>query len=907
MTIDRIPETVNERESPVDSKSSWSGDGGERAKPGDRVDRFRIVEVIGLGGMGVVYKALDEVLGRHIALKHPRSDVKDAETIRARFVREARAASRLLHPNVVPIFEVFEFQDTPWLAMELVEGGSLKERLKESGPLPLSEVLVHAESLAWALAAAHDLDILHRDIKPANVLLDSEGRARLVDFGLARRIAPADRDDDETITRLTEQGHMVGTPGYMSPEQALGRSLDGRSDVFCLGLVIYELCAGKPALEKAGSDSWLDCLLHTPAKPMVHFRPDTPGALEDIVRKALAKRPEERYQTAAAMAADLKDLRGEVEGGLIQARVLRSRWQRRIAQALGLAALAAAASVGTWWIKDIFTPKILATTWVAKPLTHDSAWAVDPAFSPDETMIAYVSGRSGAGDIWLIDREGGSALQLTDHEAADRRPAWSQDGSEVFFTSFRSGEAAIWKVPRLGGTPELVLPDADDPAVSPDGTQLAFVRRDESGHYRVAIAPLDDLGKFRYLTTSEDGFWYHRNPDFSDDGGRICYQSAKHIWVVPVSGGKPLQVSFEDQWDEEPRWSGETIIFSRTSVRSSALWRLDPRTGAMDRLSPGYAFENQVSPSADGRSVVFSTQRTETLLNLVDHESGKKTRFSDIFNPDSASMAPDGSAIVFSAEYREGHCLFLQRLHEGQPAGRPQLLIAQPGTYANPVFSPDGRWLAFHRVIEDQRDVWTLPVEGGVPLQFTTNDAADVSPFFSADGSHLAFASNRSGRFQIWWAPVENGRLVGEEERLTFEETSDYLPRISPDGSMLTWLGNSADVENLWIRSLVGAPQPRALTEGRRIRNQWWDPGSRNLLVSGDWEGAGLSLRSVSAVDGSVKSVDLPIDFGGDDSGGTGFASGAISLSIDGRYSVHTETEMIGDLWIMETEPNGPR
>ncbi len=904
MTFDDQPGKPRGGDSPSGSESLWSKGDTSRVKAGDRVGRFRIIEEIGSGGMGIVYKALDEALGRHVALKHPRADVKDAETVRARFVREARAASRLFHPNVVPIFEVFEFEGVPWLAMELVEGGSLKERLKEAGPMPLLEVLGHAMGLAGALAAAHALDILHRDVKPANVLLDSAGRVRLVDFGLARQLVTQSesREDQETITRMTEQGHMVGTPGYMSPEQALGRSLDARSDIFCLGLVLYEMVTGTPALRTAGSDSWLDSLLHTPVTPIVHFRSDSPEVLGDIVRKALAKKPEDRYQSAEAMAADLRDLRGEVEGGLVRAKVLRSRRQRRLVQALGLVVLAAAASVGTWWLKDIVAPVTLATTWVAKPLTHDPAWAADPALSPDETLIAYVSGRSGSGDIWLIDREGGNALQLTDHEAADRRPTWSADGSEIYFTSFRSGEAAIWRVPRLGGTVEMVLPDADDPALSPDGTQLAFVRRNESGHFRVAIAPLDDLETFRYLTTSKDGFWYHRNPRFSPDGTRISYNAARDLWIVQVDGGRPRQLTFENKPIGEADWSGESIIFSRLSSGVSALWRLDPAGGSPERLTTGSSFETQVSPSGDGRTIIYSTERSETWLNLVNHLTGVRTRLGDVLNPDMASMAPDGSSIAFSASYREGYCIFLQRLHEGQPVGKVQLLIAQPGTYANPVFSTDGRWLAFHRVIGDQRDIWTLPVEGGVPFQITTDEGADVCPYFSPDGTRLAFASDRNGRFHIWWVPIEDGRRVGEAEQLTFEDTTDYLPRISPDGSMLAWLGNRDDEENLWIRSLTGPAKPRALTKGRRIRATWWEPGSSTLLVSGDWEGEALSLRRISALEGLISNVDIPVDFGRGETGGTGFASGAISLSSDGRFSVHSQNAMTGDLWIIQAE-----
>lgn len=907
MIFDDATENARGGESPIDSQSPWSEGIQGRAQPGDRVGRFRILEEIGFGGMGVVYKALDEQLGRHVALKHPRMDVADPETVRARFVREARAASRLLHPNVVPIFEVFELNELSWLAMEFVEGGSLRDRLKESGPMPLVELLKHAEGLASALASAHQLDILHRDVKPANVLLDRKGTARLVDFGLARSLLAKGRDEEETITRLTQEGRMVGTPGYMSPEQALGRSLDARSDIFCLGLVIYEMCTSRQAVEKGDSQSWLDNLLHIPFEPIAPVRPDTPEALEDIIFKTLSKRPEERYQTADALAEDIESLRLEVEAGLSRKRVFRSRWLGRIAMGIGLTALVVAGFAGSWYLKDILAPTRSATPWVAKPLTHDPAWAADPAMSPDETMIAYASGRSGNGDIWLIDREGGSPLQLTDHPSADRRPAWLATGSHIFFTSFRSGEAAIWRVPRLGGTPELVLPDADDPALSPDGTQLAFVRRDGSGHYRVAVAPLDDLEGFRFLTTSEDGYWFHRNPKFSPDGKMISYNSSQGLWVVPLGGGPARRLDYHEESMGKAGWAGKNLIYSKASFRkTSAIWQVGLKQGDPIRLSAGAGCENQVSPSADGKAVVFSSLRNGTTLIITDHVTGETTELGDVTNPDMPSMAPDGSALVFWGGFREGDGLFLQHLEKGRPVGKAHPLMARPGYFALPVFSPDGRWLAFQQAVNDQRDIWTIPVDGGTPKRFTTHEAADGGPFFSPDGTHLAFSSNRSGRYHIWWAPIKDGVQMGDPVQLTFEETTDYLPRISPDGKLLAWLGNRDDEENLWVRSLIDSSDARALTDGRRIRHYWWEPRGDVLLACGDWDGAELSLRRVSTIDEPEKpAADRFIDFGRGNTGGMRFSSGAFSLSSDGRFSVHTKTEMTGDLWLMEEERSG--
>ena len=208
-----------------------------------------------------------------------------------------------------------------------------------------------------------------------------------------------------------------------------------------------------------------------------------------------------------------------------------------------------------------------------------------------------------------------------------------------------------------------------------------------------------------------------------------------------------------------------------------------------------------------------------------------------------------------------------------------------------------------NRIWEGQRDIWTLPLGGGPPLQFTTDTAADVTPSFSPDGGRLVFASDRSGRFQIWSAPIEDGRRVGEPQQRTFEDTIDYLPRISPDGLMLAWLANNDDGENIWVQPVETPGVARPLTEGRRIECIEWEPGGRSLLASGDWEGPNrVNLRRVFVTDGSVEKVAFDVDFGSGDSGGIHFASGTFSSSGDGRLSVHDHSEMLGDVWILEAE-----
>jgi TolB protein len=230
-------------------------------------------------------------------------------------------------------------------------------------------------------------------------------------------------------------------------------------------------------------------------------------------------------------------------------------------------------------------------------------------------------------------------------------------------------------------------------------------------------------------------------------------------------------------------------------------------------------------------------------------------------------------------------------------------LTSYPGTFNSADFSPSGEWVAVNRVWEGQRDIWTLPLGGGPPLQFTNDPAADVTPSFSPDGTHLIFASDRSGRFQIWWAPIEDGRRVGVPQQLTFEDTNDSVPTISPDGLILAWLGDNDDGGTIWVQPVENPGVARPLTEGLEIECIEWEPGGRSLLASGNWEGPNrLGLRRVFVTDGSVERVTFDVNFGSGDSGGAFIAAGTFSSSGDGRFLVHDHSEMRGEVWILEAE-----
>jgi TolB-like protein/tetratricopeptide (TPR) repeat protein len=325
-----------------------------RAEPGARVAHYEIVDELGRGGMGVVYRARDLTLGRQVALKRPLPADDDDPLHRRRLLREARAAARLSHPHIVPIYEVLEHDGVPWLAMELVEGTTLRGLLAEGRPLPLTEVVRYAEGLASALETAHAHHVLHRDINPNNVMI-TKGRAVLTDFGLARILAAS--EDSTTHSRdsgLDSPGRVVGTLRYMSPEQSLGKPLDARSDLFSMGAVIYEMCTGQPAFPGEGPEV-LDAVLHRPPTPVSRLNYEVPEELERIVRKCLTKDPDDRYQSARDLGVDLRALRRRLEHEEYPEEPVRGggprgAWPPRRWAGAALVIVALAAAGVAWWV-----------------------------------------------------------------------------------------------------------------------------------------------------------------------------------------------------------------------------------------------------------------------------------------------------------------------------------------------------------------------------------------------------------------------------------------------------------------------------------------------------------------------------------------------------------------------------
>jgi serine/threonine protein kinase len=420
---------------------------------GRTISHYEIAEKLGEGGMGVVYKAKDTHLDRLVALKLlPPDKVSDPERIR-RFVQEAKAASALNHPNIVTIYDIDTADGVTFIAMEYIQGRTLEQWIRSRGSL--GDILKYGAQIASALTAAHAKGIIHRDLKPGNIMISDAGLAKVLDFGLAKltEIAVA---GEEAATRTirqgdvtpTEEGRIVGTASYMAPEQAEGKTIDARTDIFALGAVLYEMVSGRRAFQGDTAISTLSAILKTDPKPLRELAPNTPGEVERIVTRCLRKDPSRRFQHMDDLKVALDEMREESDSGKLSAvAATPGRRRRSLVWIVGLIALIWAAGL----YLGIRTPEKQNTGPVLTRLTSDTGLTLDPTFWAQGNLLAYASDRAGGRlDIYVQQLGGGEPHRVTSNEADDHEPDFSPDGTRIVFRSERDG-GGLYIVPSLGG------------------------------------------------------------------------------------------------------------------------------------------------------------------------------------------------------------------------------------------------------------------------------------------------------------------------------------------------------------------------------------------------------------------------------------------------------------------------
>src|SRR5687768_4628262 len=441
---------------------------------GTTLGHYKILRLLGTGGMGEVYAAEDLTLGRTVAVKVLPAAVAAAAADLDRFEREAKAVAALNHSGIVTLYSFEKDGDVRFITMELVEGEPLSQQIPPGG-LPFEKLLRQGVEIADAISAAHDRGIVHRDLKPANVLVTSAGHVKILDFGLAKLREPEGPAGDLPTQQLTGEGRIVGTVAYMSPEQAEGRTVDHRTDIFSLGILLYEMATGQRPFQGETSMSVLSAVLKEQPRPATELNPSLPSAFSRILKTCLRKDPDRRFQNAKDVRNELETLREELDSGELNRPAMAAaatpsrRWPIIAAMIVGAGMMALAAAL---WPRSPAAPTPIAMQHLQ--LTSANGEEVEPTLSPDGKWMLYVSNASGNEDIYLQGVGGQTSINLTqDSPGNDLQPAFSPDGERIAFRSERDG-GGLYVMGRTGEAPRRVATEGYDPMWSPDGKHLVY-------------------------------------------------------------------------------------------------------------------------------------------------------------------------------------------------------------------------------------------------------------------------------------------------------------------------------------------------------------------------------------------------------------------------------------------------
>ena len=752
---------------------------------GETVSHYRVIKKIGGGGMGVVYKAEDTRLDRHVALKFLPEKLFGNPIALERFRREARASSALNHPHICTIYDIGEHEGQPFICMELMEGETLKQRIARK-PFKTEEILGLGIQLADALSAAHGKGIVHRDLKPANLFLTERGDAKVLDFGLAKLGPTGKEEGGETADSdgptqvkaedLTSPGTALGTVAYMSPEQARGEDLDARTDIFSLGVVLYEMATGQPAF--TGSTSAVICeaiLNKTPTSPS-RLNPEVSDELERAIGRCLEKDRDLRYQSASDLRADLKRLKRDTDSGKSMARPAAQPGRRRSGALpwAGAGTLVVAGALG-WWLLTRPASELPLGREKITPITTDGGYKDNPQLSPDGEKVAY----EWRGDIYVKPLGPGTRpIRLTEDEAHEAHPVWSPDGRQIAFLRELEGGATLYTVPALGGQ-ERKLIDlgvlwskfSSDPILSwsPDGDWLGFAERlSEDAPSRIVRLSLATLEK-QPLTSPPEASAGDFDPAFSPDGTLLAFVRSgsdrfgyREVWIQPMEGGEARRLTSSQDLCRGPTWTpdGGAILFTLGTggIRRVSLEGGEP--GLIPGVGDGTGF-----PSVRGTRMVLKqiTNQPYDIWRMPVRRAPNRDRAPEKLIASSADdgnahYSPDGRRIAFSS-WRGGGVENIW-ICDSDGADPVQLTTFEKGWAGTARWSPDSRRIAFDNAEAGDNNVYVIEADGGVPRRLTRQPSADSMGAWSRDGRWIYFKSNRSGTRQIWKIPAEGGEAV---------------------------------------------------------------------------------------------------------------------------------------------------
>ncbi len=823
---------------------------------GQTVANYRIVEELGAGGMGVVYKAHDTRLNRFLALKFLKPE-RLTEDYKRRFFQEARSASALNHPGIIHIYDIGQWEGADFIAMEFVEGSTLFQVLR-ARKLAVDEALRIAVQVADALMAAHAAGIVHRDLKPGNVMVTPGGLVKVLDFGLAKLNEPApavsaytESASTQTLAdsgNHTEPGMVFGSPPYMSPEQALGHAVDPRSDIFAFGLLLYELLTGHPAFKGRTKIEVLSAVLHVDPPPPGKSNRQVSKALDAVVARCLRKNPEERFQSMV-----------EVRQALESAgrRAAAPRWLLHSAVGAALIAIVAVIFLAVRG-RHIFAPTEQPPAETIR-LTNDPGLNIDPAVSPDGTLVAYASDRSGEGnlDIWVKQVAGGEPLRLTHEPGNNSEPDFSPDGTQIVFRSTRDG-GGIYTVPAMGGRERKIADRGRRPKFSPDGSKIAYwagIAQPfplRAGNGKVFIF---DLATSAVRELRPD-FAAGVHPVWSPDGKRILFFGLKDAnnfntgdwWIAPVDGGAPVRCPTmpSDGSILDPfAWRGDRVYFGSSSrdVLTIGEIRIDATTGSVlappRRSTTGASDEASPAISKTGLEVFSSLTSKRNVYRVpLDPNTGKLTGerhalTEGISNTVIESVSADGKRIANLSDRTGQWEVWAKDL----PSGRELQLTSSGKNKTDARVTPDGSAVAWREDNINSPGVFLTSFDGSS----TRRLCADcVFRFWTPDGK-LGLITRQSTHTSIGILDAASGQ---EWDYLAAPD-ADYIPRsISSDGKWLAFSAHrtASDFTIYAARFASQHPVPpaewvRVLASPDAHPNPHWSPDSNLLYFSSDRDG----------------------------------------------------------------------
>jgi Tol biopolymer transport system component len=742
-------------------------------EPGRNLLHYRLIEKIGEGGMGVVWKAVDTTLDREVAIKVlPDSPGLASDERLDRFKREAKLLASLNHPNIAAVYGLHEAEGVRFLAMEWVPGEDLAQRLGR-GPLSTDDAIDVATRIAEALEAAHEQSVVHRDLKPANVLRTPDGKIKVLDFGLAKALSPDDASKEAepsfspTVTAGTVAGVILGTAAYMSPEQARGQPVDRRADVWAFGCVLYEMLTGRPAFP-GGTITDILAAVVTREPDLDALPSDLPVSVRRLIRRCLAKNPHDRLQAIGDARLELEEPDDVVDAGTAPATPARRGWLWAGVLATIAAVIGAAAGL-------LFAPTAEAPAPVRVRALTFGGTDYTPTASPDGRLVAFASARGGTSRIWLKQLAGGGEQPLT--EGSDSFPQFSPDGSSVLFMRDESGVRSAYRVGLVGGQPRRVVGSVFEACWSPDGNEIAFIRADrtEAGPMNAVGVIGIDGGPERILLSLEG--WILRGIDWSPDGRNILVTRSS-----PTGGATGWQALVVDVGDGNVREVGPG---GGTNMVSVGAWSPDGSSIVLASMSNTIGDLSGVPARVLRFDVERGTSETlfwrSGLFPFRGNETGS-TRFSAL---------GDGRLLFDTYEQRE--TLVEVATGDGTVRGRTR------GTAADrqPAYSPDGRTVVFSSNRAGNLDLWLLDLETGSLTQLTDDVAQDWDPAFTPDGRHLLYSSDRGGNLEIWMAGADGS----EPRQVSSDGVDAENPTMTADGEWIVYVsGNTANLGVFRIR-----------------------------------------------------------------------------------------------------------